>query len=60
MSGARKPKTPANVSAAEARIDRTMFAACAPNDAAAPPRSALVRAATPAVVAAVFIASAKT
>ena len=60
ISGARNPNTPANVSAAEERIDRTIAAPWAPNEAAAPPSSALVRAATPAVVAAVFIASAKT
>ena len=60
MSGARNPNTPANVSAADERIDRTIDAPCAPNEAAAPASSALVRAATPDVVAAVFIASAKT
>ena len=60
MSGERKPKTPANVSAAEERIDRTIAAPCAPIEAAAPASSALARAATPVAVAAVFIASART
>ena len=59
MSGARNPNTPANVSAADDRMDLTIAAPCAPSEAAAPPASALVRAATPDAVAAVFIASAK-
>ena len=60
MSGDRNPKTPANVSAADERIERIIVAPCAPIEAAAPALSAPVRAATPAVVAAVFIASAAT
>ena len=45
MIGARKPNTPAKVSAAEARIERMLAAACVATDAVAPACSAPVRAA---------------
>ena len=57
MIGARKPKTPAKASAADDRIERTIVAPCEASDAAAPACSAPVRAATPAVVADVWVAS---
>jgi hypothetical protein len=57
MIGERKPNTPAKVSAADDMIDRIIVAACVARETAAPACSAPVRAATPAVVAAVLAAS---
>ena len=60
ISGDRKPNTPAKVSAADDRIERTIAAPCAPIEAVAPAFSTPARAAAPALVAAVFMASAAT
>ena len=57
MTGARKPKMPANVSAAEAAIDFTIAAKLAMRPVAAPASVALARAATPVVVALVCASS---
>ena len=57
MTGARKPKTPAKVSAAELRIERMIAAPCEASEAAAPACSKRRSRRAPLAVAAVLAAS---